>query len=342
MPTDFRSSPPNYGSVNWPQTELRAGLPELGDDQRAFDWLVLNGDRLVIAGLLLVVVFALLVAVELVVLRAVRWSVPLLYVYSAQVGGNLTLITLVLSINQLVLSRQLSSPGELREQIQEVAKYRQEVQSASDGDIAPVTPSNFLAQLLENTDKQVEALHDIRGDGADLDGELDDVASSLQEHMESVSQLLADSDVGTFNALSATLNTNYGEQIREVQLLAQRYRESFSEEEHAELTELVSRLRQIDVARQYFKTLFMQSELASLSRILLYVGVPAEVISTLMLVAAAGPRAQSFYATVPPLLLAATVAVGFAPLAVLFAFVLRIATVAQRTAAITPFTTHEQ
>ncbi|WP_135824080.1 hypothetical protein [Halorussus ruber] len=104
----------------------------------------------------------------------------------------------------------------------------------------------------------------------------------------------------------------------------------------------MSRLRQIDVARQYFKTLFMQSELASLSRILLSVGVPAEIVSTMMLVAAAGPSAQTFYGGVPPLLLAATVAVGFAPLAVLFAFVLRIATVAQRTAAITPFTTHEQ
>ncbi|WP_276302024.1 hypothetical protein [Halorussus lipolyticus] len=328
--------------MNWPKTELRIGLPELGDDQGPFDWLILNGDRLVVAGVLLAVVFALLVAVELVVLRAVRWSVPLLYVYSAQVGGNLTLITLVLSINQLVLSRQLSSPGELREQIREVTRYRQEVQTASGGEIAPVTPSDFLAQLLENTDEQVKQLHDIKGNGADLDGELDDLATSLENHMEGVSRLLTDSDVGTFNALSATLNTNYGEQIREVQLLAQRHREAFTEDERAELSELVSRLRQIDVARQYFKTLFMQSELASLSRILLYVGVPAEIVSTVMLVAAAGPSAQSFYTNVPPLLLAGTVAVGFAPLAVLFAFVLRIATVAQRTAAITPFTTHEQ
>lgn len=330
--------------MSWPSIGRHVGLPELGDDKSAFDWLVLNGNRLVVAGLLLVAVFASLLVVEIAVLQEIRWSVPLLYVYSAQVGGNLTLITLVLTINQLVLSRQLSSPGELREQIREVTNYREEVQSASDGDIAPVTPSDFLAQLLQNSDEQVATLDEIRHDAAEteLREELDELASSLSEHISRVSRLLSRSDVGTFNALSATLRTNYGEQIREVQLLRSQYRDSLSEAEVDELDELVSRLRQIDVARQYFKTLFIQSELASLSRILLYVGVPAEILSTIMLVGAAGSPAQSFYGAIPAPVVAATVTVGFAPLSILFAFVLRIATVAQRTAAITPFTTHEQ
>ena len=330
--------------MNWLSDRKRAGGPALGDDASGRDWLMLWGDRLVVAGLLVAGVFGLLVAVEFVVLQAIRWPVPLLYVFSAQVGGNLTLVTLVLSINQLVLSRQLSSPGELREEIREVTNYRQAVQNASAGEVAPVTPSDFLARLLENTDDKVEQLYDITtgGENTALDRELDDLATSLDEHMSEVSRLLSRGDVGTFATLSATLHTNYGEQIRRVQSLAAQYGDTFTEDEREVLTELVSRMRQIDVARQYFKTLYMQSELASLSRLLLYVGVPAEVISTVMLLAAAGPQAQSFYSTMPPLVLAATVAVGFGPLAVLFAFVLRIATVAQRTAAITPFTTDEE
>ena len=321
--------------------QLRDDVRVARDDPA--EWLLLDGHRLTITAVLLGSVFALFVLVESLSVGGVAWPVPLLYVYSSQAGGNITLITLVLSINQLVLSRQLGSPGELLDQIDRVTEYRAAVQNDAGGSVAPVTPSDFLAQLLDNTHDQVESLEDVRGVGDDeLDDEIDDLESSLNDHIDEVSGLLNESSFGTFHALSATLDTNYGEQIHQIQRIREDHRGSLDDEEIAELDELVTRLQRIDVARQYFKTLYMQSELATFSRLLLYVGVPATVVSTAVLVLAGGAPEGSFFPSLPPFALALTVTVGFAPLAVLFAFVLRIATVAQRTAAITPFTTPDQ
>lgn len=94
------------------------------------------------------------------------------------------------------------------------------------------------------------------------------------------------------------------------------------------------------MARQYFKTLYTQTELSYISRTLLYAGVVAEavLVSTLLILTTSrGAPASMSAAAIPPV-----AGVGLLPLSVLFAFVLRLATVTQRTAAITPFTTPEQ
>jgi hypothetical protein len=71
-------------------------------------------------------------------------------VLSSLISGNLTLITVVVSINQLLLSREMSSPGELESQIQNVIEYRKDVEDHA-GDIAPVKPLGFLELLFSNT-----------------------------------------------------------------------------------------------------------------------------------------------------------------------------------------------
>lgn len=74
-------------------------------------WVLLTGQRwLVAAGLvgLLAVSFTALVVTGLVPLRNVQ---ALFYVYSALLTGNLTLITVVVSINQSLLSRYLLYAG---------------------------------------------------------------------------------------------------------------------------------------------------------------------------------------------------------------------------------------
>lgn len=98
----------------------------------------------------------------------------------------------------------------------------------------------------------------------------------------------------------------------------------------------------MDIARQYFKSIYMQSKLARLSRILPYVGVPAVGSGFLMLLVYAGATAPSVDAGYLRVFVPIVVILGFTPLAILFAFVLRVAMVAQRTVAITPFTTPTQ
>ena len=102
--------------------------------------------------------------------------------------------------------------------------------------------------------------------------------------------------------------------------------------------DVVTRLKEIDVARQYSKTIYTQTELSYISRTLLYAGAVAEavLVSTLLTLT------SSSGAPIPVSLIPFVVGVGLLPLSVLFSFVLRLATVTQRTPAITPFTTPEQ
>jgi len=92
------------------------------------------------------------------------------------------------------------------------------------------------------------------------------------------------------------------------------------------------------MARQYFKSLYLQEELSSLSRVLLYAGFPAEVALVLALLGftAAEGTALTHYSNV---LMPVVVGIAFLPLALLLAFIVRIATVTERTAATIPFTT---
>ncbi|WP_227375100.1 hypothetical protein [Haladaptatus halobius] len=108
------------------------------------------------------------------------------------------------------------------------------------------------------------------------------------------------------------------------------------------LGRLVDHLQRIDIARQYFKSIYLQSEHSSLSRVLFYAGIPAEAVSVAVLLTFTATAGSVLEPAHERLLLPIVVGIGFLPLAVLFAFILRTATVIQRTTATIPFTTMEQ
>lgn len=309
------------------------------------EWLFLVGNRMVIAAVLLVSTFGILA------LSDVAWgagngdrAMPLFYLFGGLVGGNFTLITIVLSITQLVVSRQLGTPGEIRDHIESTNAYRDDVKESVDVDVAPATPTGFLDVLLRSSADSIET---VRGNVDSVtDGEarteLLATVDDIQPRVEYVRSLLDRSDVDVFHALSAALRTNYSEEMHRLQELQAEHGDAYPRSVLAGLDDLDARLRQIDVARQYLKTLYIQNELSRLSRYLLYVGVPAILVSILLLKMFSAPptAASESSALVDPVTLGITVAM--APLSVLFSFVLRLSTVAQRTAAITPFTTAAQ
>lgn len=61
------------------------------------------------------------------------------------------MVPIVLSINQLVRSREFKPPGEVREGIQVTISYRDEVAGTTGEDLVPTTPNEFLNVLLRAT-----------------------------------------------------------------------------------------------------------------------------------------------------------------------------------------------
>ena len=219
------------------------------------------------------------------------------YIFVGLITGNITVITVVVSISQLLLSQELKTPDELRSEIDSASEYRKTI-SDEVGRVPPVEPLGFLRLLFESTRQDAQrlgglAMSEIR---EPVYEEIDTNVSEVTERVDRVDALLREFDAATIN-------------------------------------DLVRHLQDIDIARQYFKTIYLQEELAILSRTLFYAGLPAVAIVMSGLFVFTAPSGASVSRTVLAIAMPAIIAIGFIPLAVLFAFIIRFATVSQRTAA---------
>lgn len=307
--------------------------------RRPLEWLVLTGNRLVVSGVLLAVVSAAIWAAVLSGLAPLSEGTPIMYLLFALISGNFALITIVVSISQFVLARHLESPGEIREKIRDMFEYREEVVESTRQRVMPVTPSEFFLVLFRNIARQVDQLRNSSTtvDDALFRRETDHVTSGLGAHARDVIRVLERSNGGARYALFATLNEDYGRYLYGVWRLQTEYESDLSPVSCGALTELRRSLEQVEVARRHFKTVFIQSELATLTRLLLYIGIPVQVGTVLLMLlftAPAGPTVPGVaLAVVIPVILTA----GFAPIALLTAFIIRLATVAGRTSMEFPF-----
>lgn len=307
--------------------------------KQQYEWIVLHGNRVIVAfgitGLFLLFFTALkhLGAVPLLDLQA------LFYIYSGVIGGNLTLITVVVSINQLLLSRELQTPGELQSQIEEIIEYRQEVEDPT-GRIAPAHPFGFLRLLVETTREETQKLGGIARDGVVESGTEEILAEveTLTEQMDAIDALIQTPETRTITVLSVLIKEDHARQINRLRQIEMQYEEDFSDIVGETIDDLVDRIRELAVARHYLQSLYLKQELSTLSRALLYAGLPAEAIATATLLRLTVPTGDPTALHELSLVLPISLTIGFIPLAVLSSFILRTATVTERNSATIPFT----
>ena len=308
---------------------------------RPLDWFLLSGNRLAVSAGLLALVAAVIWWVVLSGLAPLAERTPILYLLFALISGNVTLITVVVSISQFVLARHLETPGEAREQMREVVGYRQEVSEVTRERVVPVTPAGFFALLFQSVDRDVDELRsrEWADTQAELREDVEGLVADLADHAERMIDLVERGNGGSRQALFSTLDTNYSRYFYGAYRLRAKYGDEMPPGVAEDLDRLERNVEQVDVARRYFKTVLIQSELSSLSRLLLFIGLPvlvATVVLMLLFTAANGPAlSRPVLAVVIPLVVTA----GFAPIVLLTAYILRLATVVHRTAAMYPFTT---
>lgn len=309
---------------------------------RPVEWLLLDGNRLAVAGIVLAILAGILATVELRGWAPLDTYQPLFYVFSGFIGGNLTLMTVVVSINQLLLGREFETPGQLESEMGNVIEYRKAVEDAAE-QLAPVKPLGFLHLLFESTRQNAQRIGGMAFGTVDdeVREDVDEVLESLTAHLDRTIDRLHQSEPDTFEVLSTTLQTNYAEDIHRIRQLRSDHGDDLPEMVTEALGDLVDDLQRVDVARQYFKSIYLQEELSSLSRALLYAGIPAETASVMALLALTARDATPVTVN-DHLFFPAAIVVSFLPLALLFAFILRTATVTERTAATVPFTTSQQ
>ncbi|ADB63340.1 hypothetical protein Htur_4536 (plasmid) [Haloterrigena turkmenica DSM 5511] len=302
-------------------------------------WILLDGSRYMITGLFSLIVFITCAGIGLAGYIPVTDPDTATTLVAAIVGGTLPFITIVLAINQLVLSQELGWPGDLEDRLEKMTAFRHEVETVTETPVSPAAPADFLQLIVDTVvartkQLQVEASQMTNPSRTAV---VKDFIEAVTTEGELVSESLEDADFGTFDALSAVLGRFNGAHLYAARKIRTRYADELSNSALETLDQLIELLGYLAIARQSFKTLYMQYELAHLSKLLLIVGFP-----TLL----GGGIFMMVYPTiietvgVPMLLViivSGVVTFVFLPFIVLLVYTFRIASIASRTADFGPF-----
>jgi hypothetical protein len=301
-------------------------------------WVLLDGNRFALATLLSVVVFSVCAGIGFAGYIPVTDPGTATTLVGAIVGGTLPFITIVLAINQLVLSQEMGWPSDLQDRFEGMVSFRRQVETVAGRDISPASPADFLQVIVSAVVERAEALRsaaDRAGEGgvADL---IEDLVGAVEDEGRLVNDALADAEFGTFDALAAILGHFNGAHLYAARTIRADHAVELPDDALESLDALIELLGHLAVARQTFKTMYMQHELAYLSKLLLYVGFP-----TLL---GGGVFMMTYDRIIealsePALVVVVGVAVTFVflPFVVLLVYTLRIATITSRTADFGPF-----
>jgi hypothetical protein len=311
-------------------------------------WLLLEADRWLVTAVLLTAVFVFLVSWGYLypgAETALRDTDSVDTVFQALLTATITGVTLVLTLNQLVLSQEFGSVNDQRERMEGAVQFRHDVADAVGISVSPSRPAQFLRLLVEMAGDTADRLRDeASGSGnGSLEDEVDQYTRSLAENASRVSDGLDGGNFGDFDVISSALNFNYSGKMFEGRRIKEEYADHLTEDADEEIEHLIQLLQMFGLAREHFKTLYFQWDLINLSRRILVVSVPALLVSTGMaLFVDVEGYGWSLYGTdTLVLFVAAAVTVSLLPFVILLVYVIRIATVTRHTLSIGPFILRE-
>lgn len=308
---------------------------------RYVGWFVFAGSRPAVVGLLLLGVFLVYFVLGSVGIFVVAEGTRLMWLFNGLVNGLLTLVTVVLAIEQLVLSEEFGSIDDIYDQLESMSEFRARVAELTGESVSPIEPAPFLTGLLRTLqDRAYELRTDLPGDH-DLRSEIDGFTTDVIEQTDDVSRQLEASAI-TADPLLIMISYNDSKLFYRARKLQVEHASSLGSSTVTSLEEIQELLKRIDTTRQYFKTIYLQRELSHLVRLIIYSGSVATLVSGLMILMYRPPAQTTLAPIVFFALLSGAVAVSVAPLAILFAYTLRAATIARKTASFGPFVPQEE
>jgi hypothetical protein len=319
-------------------------LRERAAESRLKLWVLLEADRWLVTGVLLAIVFVVLVAWGALspgAERIIRSSDSVDTLFQGLLTATVTTVTLVVTLNQLVLSQELGAVGDQRDRMEGAMQFRQDVAAAIEAPLSPAQPARFLRALVAVAGARATDLREAVSATADDDlaTDIEVLTTSVIENADKVSEGLTDARFGTFDVLSAALNFDYSWKLFTARRIRAQHGATLDDESAAALDALIDVLELFGPAREHFKTLYFQWDLITLSRRMFVAAIPALLVSGGMILffdAARYDLVLFGFQTLVVVLSGATT-VSVAPFFILLAYVVRIATVAKHTLSIGPF-----
>ncbi|WP_049991122.1 hypothetical protein [Natrinema salifodinae] len=312
-------------------------------ESRVAHWFLLDADRWLLTGVLAAAAFVGFVALGTAAppLRtAMESGTPVDTAFQALIAAILTGVTLVVSINQLVLSQELGRLGDQQAWMDEAMEYRRSVEDLF-GRVGPPDPSQFLQELVQTSSDRAEALREAVADTDDdrLRRRTDRVVENVCRNSEEITSQLETSTFGEFGVLRSGLNYNYSWKIYAVRRLRHEHEDGLDEDELAAFEELIDSLTLFRPALEHFKSLYFQWELVHLTRSILYAGLPGVVAATATVLYLDQESVPETTLGVDNLVwvVSGSATLALVPFFLLAAYVLRIATISKRTGSLGPF-----
>ncbi|NUB90728.1 hypothetical protein HTZ84_14210 [Haloterrigena sp. SYSU A558-1] len=308
-----------------------------GPLSRFREWFVVEGNRVVVAALLAAVVLALLLALRWTGIIAFVEPNSVTRVASGMIAGTFSLVTLVVSVNQLILSQEFSAAGKARERLQGVVEFRRDVADDAAVPATPAAPTRVLELLVESIRNDAAALGDAVADHDEAIREtVAGYTNDVHQRTEDIEQVLEHAEFGSFSAVSAAINYNEAWHLYAATHLQNEYADSLSPAAAESLEDLIESLKLFNVAREQFKTTYLQRELTRFSQLTIYAGVPSILAAILIGLLYADFTGPSISTAVMPYVVIGLITVGLSPLFLLVVYILRTATVTRRTASVGP------
>ncbi|NUE03906.1 hypothetical protein HUB97_15605 [Halorubraceae archaeon YAN] len=297
-------------------------------------WVLLEAHRLAVTGALLTFVFLTFMGISTiwtVEMQALLTDTPTVQtILNTFLSGMILLVSIVVSINSIVLSHDITSVQTQENRIRGSVNFRRELGELTDVDENPSDPSSFLQAMSHLISARAQILT------SEVAGLEESVIADVEEYVNSVSEAteqlgaVEETSGAEFAVLWKGIDFDYGSYIERSRTLS-----SSCDVSSESFDELIEAFELFAVGKEYFKSLYYAKEVSQLSQTLLIVALPAILFNTSAIIAINGgvlpdvtvlglPSLQTFITVAFTILIA--------PYLVLTAYMLRLSTVAQLTA----------
>lgn len=259
--------------------------------------------------------------------------------FQALIGALITGTTLVVSINQLVLSQEIGPLGNQRERMDRAMDFYDNTDVLLDFP-SPSHPAPFMREIIEATETRAREFEEtVSGsESEELKTGVAEYVADLSENAGKAREGLEESQFGDYEMMAHVLNYNYNRKLYDLRWLLSEYDDELSEEARTAGRETLTAIAMYGPAREYVKTLYVQWSLVKLSQGILYLAVPALVVAGAMVMLVDASTFTGSVLGVDSLLwvVSGAYTVALLPFLLFVTYILRIATIAKRTLTVGP------
>lgn len=300
-----------------------------------WEWIIVTGNRMLVSIFQIVLLAGTLLVVMSLGFIPLESERPILFLLFALITANFTLISIITSLSQFLLGRELESPDEIRAEMAETISYREDISKTISQSVMPVKPAIFFLFLFANVRDDLESLEQLSSQARTkrAHNELEDLITGFQAHTDQVVEFLEHPASELKHALFTSVNADYENHAHRAWYLQMEHSDEFTDQVTEQLDQLTDKLEYIVVATRMFQTTFIESEVAELSRFLLYIGLPVQLSSVIVMLLYTAPASVPLVSSATlTVLIPAVLIAGFVPFLLLSSYIIRLTIIAQRMA----------